>query len=181
MSALPRTRAPQLRDIWAGLVAGGGPPPFVILDAAGLERGREQISRSVFPELECLFSGDLATELADVAPYLGRLASLDENMESALGALLAKDVAIVVIPSDPNMELVQLHRHLRKFNVVYGPDGNPLFFRYYDPRVLPGVLEVFDPEQREAFFGPIDLFVLQKDSTELIRLDRQASATAAPS
>lgn len=170
----------KLRDIWNGLIAAGGPPPFVILDAAGLERGRAQISREVFPELECLFSGDLALELADVAPYLGRMASFDDTVEAALDELLSKDVAILVIPSDPSLELIQMHRHLRKFNVVYGPDGNPLFFRYYDPRVLPGVLDVFEAAQREAFFGPIRLFVLQKDSKELVRCERlEAPALAA--
>ena len=138
-----------------------------------------QISRTVFAELECLFAGDLAVELADVAPYLGRLASLDESAESALEELLAKDVAILVIPADPNMELVQLHRHLRKFNVVYGPDGNPLFFRYYDPRVLPGVLDVFDAEQREAFFGPILHFILQDGSKQLVRFERRPTVSAA--
>jgi len=45
---------------------------------------------------------------------------------------------------------------LRKFNVVYAPDGKPLFWRYYDPRVIVDVLKVLDDRQLEAFFGPME-------------------------
>ncbi len=53
-----------------------------------------------------------------------------------------------------------LHRHFRKFNVVYGPEGKPLFFRYYDPRVIVDVLKVLDEQQLKAFFGPVDRMLL---------------------
>ena len=62
--------------------------------------------------------------------------------------------------ADP-LTFSELHRHFRKMNVVYGPEGNPLFFRYYDPRVLPSVLEVMEPDQLSTFFGPVERFALQ--------------------
>jgi hypothetical protein len=33
-------------------------------------------------------------------------------------------------------DLRQMRRHLRTFLVVHDEEGKPLYFRYYDPRVL---------------------------------------------
>ncbi|MFO0157838.1 MAG: DUF4123 domain-containing protein, partial [bacterium] len=57
--------------------------------------------------------------------------------------------------SDEPPSFSQVHRHFRKFNVVYGPEGKPLFFRYYDPRVIVDVLKVLDEQQLISFFGPV--------------------------
>lgn len=134
------------------------PRLWVLIDAAGLPDGRASIDASRFEQLECLFTGDLEIELADVAPYLGLLNAHDPDAEVLLEHLMKLDCAVLLTDGAPQSELTfsQAHRHLRKFNVVYGPQGNPLFFRYYDPRVLPGVLSVLTEEQLQAFFGPFD-------------------------
>jgi len=142
----------------------------VLIDAAGLPDGRSGIDDTKFVDLECLFTGDLALELADVAPYLGQLTQIDEHAAALLQQLMSIDCALVLQSGDPNLSFSQAHRHLRKFNVVYGPDNAPLFFRYYDPRVLPGVLRVFDASQLKAFFGPFDAIVLREGDAGLSKL-----------
>lgn len=148
-------------DIWAGLQQSGQPPPYLLIDCAGIDGGEARIPREIFAELECLFTGDLAIELANVGPYLGRLVSYDSAVKAAVEDLLIAQVAMLVTLQDTadrqdDITFSQLHRHFRKFNVVYDPAGKPLFFRYYDSRVLFDALNVLETEQANAFFGPVD-------------------------
>jgi len=149
------------------------PRLWVLIDAAGLPDGRASIDESRFEQLECLFTGDLEVELADVAPYLGLLNPSDPDTKVLLEHLVNIDCAVLLtdVAAPSELTFSQAHRHLRKFNVVYGPQGNPLFFRYYDPRVLPGVLSVLTEEQLQAFFGPFDaIHVRALNSDELAKL-----------
>ena len=170
-------------NFWSGLKQTAQAAPYLLIDCAGIEGGEPRIPKSVFAELECLFTGDLADELADVGPYLGRLAELSDEVGAVVKDLLDRQVALLVILQDaarPEDELTfgQLHRHFRKFNVVYGPDGAPLFFRYYDPRVLPDVLGVLDEKQLKAFFGPIDKLSFADRSSQIMSLRVQAGELA---
>jgi hypothetical protein len=163
-------------QIWKGMRDAGHAPPYLLLDGAGFEQGAAAIPRDSFEQLECLFTGDLAEELADVAPYLARVASWDEGAEATVDDLLARDVAVLVLPPLAAGEPIgfsQLHRHFRKLNVVYGSEGQPLFFRYYDPRVLVDVLSVLEAKQLNEFFGPVDSLLLVQADRQLVRCYRQ--------
>ena len=168
----------SIHPIWAQLQTEAAAPPFLLLDAAGFERGHAQLPRSIFTTLECLFAGDLADELVDVAPYLGQLASLSAEVKDEVGDLLMRQLAMLVLPSSASIDFASLHRHLRKFNVVYGPAGNPLFFRYYDARVLIDVLNVLEPRQRDDFFGPIGSLVMAPQPAALVRCFRRGAELA---
>jgi len=156
---------PAFTELWSQLRQPGLPAPYVLIDCAGVEGGAARLPRDTFDEFECLFTGDLAEELEDVAPYLGRLGSLGPEAQAVVEDLLARHLAILVtlrlpVGSDEPPSFSQVHRHLRKFNVVYGPEGKPLFFRYYDPRVIVDVLKVLDEQQLKAFFGPMERLCL---------------------
>jgi hypothetical protein len=56
--------------------------------------------------------------------------------------------------------LATLRQHLRRFLSVMGPGDQPLYFRFYDPRVLPTYLATCTREEIDAFFGPVRAFVL---------------------
>ena len=155
----------SLASIWGSLEQARKPTPYVLIDCAGIDGGQSGILREAFSELECLFTGDLALELADVGPYLGRMKSYDPNVKAVLENMLESHVALLLtleIPVAEHEEITfsQVHRHFRKFNVVYDPTGKPLFFRYYDPRVLVNVLAELDAEQLNDFFGPVDTMIL---------------------
>ena len=132
--------------------------PCVLLDVAGLERGFAQLPAAAFSSIECLFTGDLADELRDVAPYLARAASFELPVRDALAALLKTQVAALVELADPATTFAHLHRHLRKFNLAYNAAGNPRFFRYYDARLMLQMLTKFNADKRKHFFGPISRF-----------------------
>lgn len=127
-------------------------------------------------KVECLFTGDLAEELRDVAPYLCEVGLESAQIEPQLELILATQVGMLVVPRERDTEFGVVYRHFRKFNVVYGPEGNPLFFRYYDPRVLEDVLRVLDASQLEAFFGPVDSLMLMNAEGEVRRLQQRGGS-----
>ncbi len=53
-----------------------------------------------------------------------------------------------------------LFEHLQGLNVVEGPDGTHLNFRYYDPRVLPAFIPTCTEPELAQLFGPADAFVV---------------------
>lgn len=151
----------ESQALLAMLRALDGAQVWALIDASGLERGRAGIDAESFEELECLFTGDLAVELADVAPYLVQVDVHRDDVAGALQALMDSECLVLLVgPGGRTLSFAELHRHLRKFNVVYAPDGQALFFRYFDARALPGVLEVLDPNQLAAFFGPVSRIIV---------------------
>lgn len=168
----------SFESIWAGLQQAGIPLPYMLIDCAGLDGGEARIPREAFAELESLFTGELAVELANVGPYLGRLKSYAPEVQAVVHDLVEKQVGILVVlqvagAEQPEVRFSQLHRHFRKFNVVYDPAGKPLFFRYYDPRVLIDVLSVLAPEQLDEFFGPIQSLDLHDEAGDFAEFQHQ--------
>lgn len=168
----------HILDWWNELRDGAAPLPYMLIDCAGIDGGLERLPRTIFSELECLFTGELAEELADVGGYLGRLKSLDDATLHIVADLLARQVGLLLLLPEPDPgvaepSFAQMHRHLRKFNVVYGPDSKPLFWRYYDPRVLPDVLGVLDAAQLRDFFGPAQGMVCTDHEGQVLTLSLQ--------
>ncbi|MFN7573293.1 MAG: DUF4123 domain-containing protein [Betaproteobacteria bacterium] len=162
--------------LWRDWRQSGAAAPYVLINCAGLERGADQLHEAGFERLECLFLGDLAEELRDVAPYLAWSSRMDDAAASVVRHLSLQQVAILAELRDANATFEQIHRHLRKFNIVYGADGNPLYFRYADARVLPQVLATFSAEQLEEFLGPMQALYTTTPDGETARIDRSAAA-----
>lgn len=57
---------------------------------------------------------------------------------------------------DSDIGADSLAQHIARFLVGPGTDGEPVFWRFYDPRVLALTLAIFDPAQRQALLGPIE-------------------------
>ena len=56
---------------------------------------------------------------------------------------------------DSAVDTDALAEHIARYLVGPGEGGQPVFWRYYDPRVLSLTLAVFDPTQRLALLGPV--------------------------
>ncbi len=170
------------KEMWSELQQPGKPMPFLLIDCAGIDGGSAQISRYIFSDIQCLFVGNLATELADVAPYFGQLKSLDSVVARTVEHLLRKKIGVLVIPRKNPVNsfyfnFSELYRHFRKLNMVQGPDGEQLFFRYYDPRVLMKVVKVFDAAQLDELFGPVSSFFMFENENSLIGLRKETTPT----
>jgi hypothetical protein len=82
-------------------------------------------------------------------------------------------------------DLETMRTHFRRFLVVKSPDGDPLYFRFYDPRVLPAFLESCTEAEVDELFGPIRAFAVTDTATYGLQLllrpaDHPAVGTTRP-
>jgi hypothetical protein len=142
---------------------------YVVLDGASVPDLVDRLARDK-PEHWCLFPGELAPDMAEVAPYMVRL-----EPESPLERWVIEEGwgrhwgIFAVTPAD----LRRMRAHWRQFMMVEAPDGRALYFRFYDPRVLAVYLPTCNGEETERFFGPVEAYVMEsseeKDSVLVFR------------
>jgi len=127
---------------------------YAVVDACG--------EASVPPRMEelgeravSLYRGTAEEELSAIAPYL---AVLDRKLlRWILNEFAAKPWGFF---AETSVDLTDLRRHFRHFLTVEDPDGELVYFRFYDPRVLPVFLESCTREEATTFFGPVRRFVV---------------------
>ncbi|MDD5763425.1 MAG: DUF4123 domain-containing protein [bacterium] len=139
----------------------GQEPPrvYALLDAARDESIYPKIVDSGV-ESTCLYRGEKARTLAWVAPYLVELHPEDPFTEWLLENGWGKCWGVFVGSA---ATLSELKRHFRAFLMVYDEGNNPLYFRYYDPRVLRVYLPTCNAEELAIVFGPVNSYVLEDD------------------
>lgn len=135
----------------------------ILLDAARMEVRMEE-AKELNPHHLSLYKGRSEEDLAAVAPYLFAIpqqedAFLDWFMEEGWGEAWG-----VIVSSRASFEVC--YKHFRKFLLVQTEEGEELYFRFYDPRVLKIFLPTCDQAQILEFFGPIDFFACEGDHQE---------------
>lgn len=130
---------------------------YAVLDAASIPNLLRAF-REYTPEYECVFRGELGPGMAEVVPYLVGLrpdtAFTDWILERGWG----KHWGIFAV-SQANLRAMR--QHFRDLFLVYDPDYKPLYFRYYDPRVLRVYLPTCNAEELETVFGPIEYYLFE--------------------
>jgi hypothetical protein len=129
---------------------------YAVLDACDAPAILSKLASLPDQKFVSLFRGG-DEELSKVAPYLIRL---DEPILEWIRVEIWNEPWGIFVVADSSLDLVR--KHLRKFLVVKGPEGDILYFRYYDPRVLPVFLETCDAEQLRSFFGLLHAFAYTK-------------------
>ncbi len=134
---------------------------YIILDAARVEQMPAQLFElEDDPEYFSLFFDTPQAELIDVAPYLVKV-----DMDSRLLAWMldegwGKSWGIFI---SATMELEELFEHLRQFLKVKDPEGEELFFRFYDPRVLRIFLPTCNFQEIMQFFGAVGSYMVESE------------------
>ena len=140
---------------------------YAVLDAARDERIYPALTQADTESL-CLYLGDKAEELAAVAPYLLSLTKEDPFTQWLMNYGWGRSWGIFV--RSP-ASLKELHRHFRKFLMVYDEEGTSFYFRFYDPRVLRIYLPTCNESELQTIFGPVNHFYLEgKEESQLIEL-----------
>lgn len=132
---------------------------FVILDAAR----DEQIYPALITadcEWVCLYRGDAAARMAEVAPYLVELHPLAAFTAWLLETAWGNSWGVFL---NAQLPLERVQAHLRRFLMARMPGGQAVYFRFYDPRVLRVYLPTCTPEESAAFFGPITRYIVEDD------------------
>jgi hypothetical protein len=141
---------------------------YAILDGAAIPDLPTMIARSHLPN-HCLFTGDLDDDLACVAPYLVYLAPDSDFTDKVFKESPGANWGIFV---HSRTSMTEMRRHFRSLIDCITEDGDPIKFRYYDPRVLQKFLPTCTPEELAVFFGRTDaIFAESDDADRFIRFE----------
>ena len=161
--SLPMPAAVQTR-LWQ---EAGDMPAYVILDGAQNPSLLGALYADHAPRWRCLFTGQLEPDMATVAPYLVELEHSSAFTRRLLAEGWGQNWGVFLTSEAP---LPVLWRHLRAQTLVYGPDLEPLYFRFYDPRVLRVFLTCCTPRQAGLFFEDVGSFLVEgEDPATLLR------------
>jgi hypothetical protein len=147
---------------------------YAILDGAACEDLLPKLEEHR-PDYGCLYAGDLNDDLKEVAPYLIRL---EANSTFTIWLLNHIGQSPWGIFCKAPSTVLELRKHFRKFLIVKGPEGNDLYFRFYDPRVLSVFLPTCEADQVQELFGPINAYVTANGQGELVNFTHKRGSIA---
>lgn len=138
---------------------------YCVVDAARLEEQLDVAKEKADPNSYwCLYQGASAEQLSNVAPYLFISWPNRQAAPTLLDWLFADGWGnawgiFALSRATPDV----LYHHFRRFLMVRTEAGQPLYFRFYDPRVLRRFLPTCNPAQLTDFFGPIRYFLVEDE------------------
>jgi hypothetical protein len=121
---------------------------YAVLDACDAPAIQSKVSELGSTQALCLYRGELALEILEVAPYLVRLD--DVLLQWLVETVWSEPWGIFVVAK---LKPEAVRKHLRKFLMVKDEAGESMYFRYYDPRVLSPFLESCQRQEVDSFFG----------------------------
>lgn len=120
----------------------------------------------------CLYRGELAPDIAYVAPYLVHLLRGTDFTNWLLSECWGKHWGIF---AQSPLSLVGMRKHFRSLLIVNDADGNPLLFRYYDPRAFLTFLPTCNAAELQNFFGRVNHYFVESDDAARLHRFRFAS------
>ena len=150
---------------------------YAVLDACDAPSVLRKIQELPQDQVTCLYINQAEEDFSSFAPYLCRV---DSALFAWAHEAAAQTGGGIFAISDAEQSV--LHKHLRRFLLVTDPDGEEMYFRFYDPRVLPKFLAVCTLAERRDLFGPILAFgVINEGVITLLQEDAgPLPETAAP-
>lgn len=132
---------------------------YVIVDGASAP-GLLQMLFEHQPEYECLFRGELEPDMAEVAPYLVKLDPESDFAYEVLEKGWGRHWGVFALGY---AGMRTMRQHFRRNLMVYDEAGKPMYFRWYDPRVLRLYLPTCNAEDLAEVFGPVETFVFEDE------------------
>lgn len=132
---------------------------YILLDAARMESNMDT-AQKLNSNFDSLYRGGSEESLSGVAPYLFSFKHdtlfatwfIEKGWGDSWGLMIKS-----------SLPMSEIHKHFRKFLLVKTEDGEELYFRFYDPRVLRIFLPTCDRDQIFEFFGKIDYFLMEDE------------------
>jgi hypothetical protein len=136
---------------------------YAILDGASIPGLLDHLYAEPRPDFVCLYRGELAPDIAEVAPYLVRLNPAEPVTQWILSEGWGQHWGVFALT---RVAINPLRRHFRQFLMVKDPAGGPMYFRFYDPRVLRIFLPTCNREELRSLFGPIQAYLGEGETPE---------------
>ncbi len=124
---------------------------YAVLDGASVSDLRMKLYE-MRPPHYCLFRGELEPDMAEVAPYVVQLIPNTAFTDWVLSEGYGKHYGIF---AHCRHSIKEMRRHFRSLVKVYNEKGDPLIFRFYDPRVLRKFLPTCNDDELKTFFGKV--------------------------
>jgi Domain of unknown function (DUF4123) len=102
---------------------------------------------------ESLYQGESAVVMASVAPYLVQLDPEKGLLQQLVLKGWGKNWGIYLRSCLP---LAKVRRHFRHFTMVELPDGQQVYFRFYDPRVFRVFMPTCNASENSTIFEGIE-------------------------
>jgi hypothetical protein len=138
---------------------------YCVLDGVLVPDLPDRLYRGQVPNY-CLISGDLDPAMTYAAPYLVYLSPDSKFADWVLSESLGKHWGIF---AQSRRSMIEMRRHFTSLVQTYDEKGNPLKFRFYDPRVLNKFLPTCNGGELKLLFGDIDAFYTEADDGNLLR------------
>lgn len=136
----------------------------VSIDNCLVDRARMGSSFEELVELKAfyasLYQGNAQSGLGDFAPYLVRCRRGSGISRWIFENGWGKSWGIFVQSGAPVQDL---RKHFRKFLLVATEDGDEMYFRFYDPRVLRVYLPTCYSNELKEFFGPVQKYIVEDE------------------
>lgn len=152
----------------------GALQPYAILDGASIPDLLDHLYGEVRPEFICLYPGDVEPDMAEVGPYLVRLERDAEFTAWVVEEGWGKHWGVFALAP---VGMHAMRGHLQRFLFVHDATGQPLYFRYYDPRVLRVYLPSCNADEVKDIFGPVSAFVLEGENPGAMTIFRGETGT----
>lgn len=140
-----------------------------MLDGASVPELLERLHSEPSLEVACLLRGNHAPDMRQVAPYLVTLEPGSDFGGWVVGNGWGRHWGTFVTS---RRGFRALRDHLRQLMIVNRRDGTPLYFRYYDPRVMRVFLPTCSRTQLKQMFGPADAFLAESDGGDAVSIYR---------
>lgn len=118
------------------------------------------------PPNVCLYRGELEPDMLYVAPYLVHILPETQFTKWILAECWGKHWGIF---AQSSVSLVGMRKHFRSLLTVNDAAGNPLLFRYYDPRVFLTFLPTCNDQELKKIFGQINCYFAESDDAKSLR------------
>ena len=161
----------MLEELYPHLFPDDGEHTYAIVDGASCEELLDRLAEFQ-PENVCLYTGELAPDVAECAPYLVRLEPGTDFCRWFVDEGWGKHWGIFLL-SPTGMQ--EMRKHLRTFLLVRSPEGKSLYFRYYDPRVLGMYLPTVNAAERKLVFGKVRSFFCETEAGGLLAFRRDGA------
>ena len=135
---------------------------YCVLDGASVPDLPMRLYETRSPNY-CLFRGDLTPDVAQTAPYVVNLLPNSPFTQWILDESFGKHLGIF---AHCRFSIKEMRRHFRSLVNVYNEQGNPMIFRFYDPRVLRRFLPTCNAAELKNLFSNVQAYFAEAEDGE---------------